>query len=116
MSADALTGTDPFTRAIMAGAAAANFVGKKSRTQGPSRRWRYASSFTSHSTRAVAQSVIAIGPRLVWLDAASRMVRVAVFCFTSPLGNSDAQRLCSSRHFLTTARVFSMCFSALESE
>src|SRR5262249_55685345 len=29
---------------------------------------------------------------------------------------SDAQRLCSSCHFLTTASVFSMCFSALESE
>jgi hypothetical protein len=30
----------------------------------PSRRWRYASNFTSPSTRAVAQSVVAIGPRL----------------------------------------------------
>jgi hypothetical protein len=29
---------------------------------------------------------------------------------------SDAQPLCSSCHFLTTASVFSMCFSALESE
>jgi hypothetical protein len=28
----------------------------------------------------------------------------------------DAQGLCSSRHFLTTASVFSMCFSAWESE
>jgi hypothetical protein len=30
--------------------------------------------------------------------------------------STDAQGLCSSRHFLTAASVFSMCFSALESE
>ena len=31
-------------------------------------------------------------------------------------GAPDAQRFCSACHFLTTAKVFSMCFSALESE
>ena len=30
--------------------------------------------------------------------------------------DADAQLLCSTRHFLTTASVFSMCFSALELE